>query len=63
MPSNKRIALITGSAQGIGEAIARSLHKKGVHVILNGLPKDEPGLSSLAVEMGTEYVLADVSRE
>lgn len=63
MPSPKKIALVTGSARGIGKAIAQSLLRRSITVLLNGLPADEPLLSQLAGEMKTGYFVADVSRE
>ena len=36
-----KTALVTGSAQGIGFAIARGLATAGASVVLNGLTKDE----------------------
>src|ERR1700744_4121324 len=36
-----KTALVTGSAQGIGFAIARGLANAGASVVLNGLTKDE----------------------
>jgi NAD(P)-dependent dehydrogenase (short-subunit alcohol dehydrogenase family) len=35
-----KLALVTGSTAGIGFAIARSLAREGVHVIVNGRSKD-----------------------
>jgi len=40
---SQKVALVTGASQGIGEAIARVLHKAGASVILN-----HPGIESTA---------------
>ena len=37
-PPNPRIAIITGAAQGIGEAIVLRLADDGIDVVLNDLP-------------------------
>jgi gluconate 5-dehydrogenase len=44
-------ALITGSSQGIGLALARGLHAAGAAIVLNG--RDEAKLAAAAVEFGT----------
>lgn len=59
MSANK-IILVTGSARGIGAAIARAAKSQGMDVILHG--KDEtPELKHLAAELGCRYVTFDVS--
>jgi NAD(P)-dependent dehydrogenase (short-subunit alcohol dehydrogenase family) len=59
-----RVALITGSSQGIGKALARELGQQGVHVVLNGR---RPGLlaqteSELAAEgLSVAALAGDIS--
>jgi gluconate 5-dehydrogenase len=49
---NGKTALITGSSQGIGLAIARALASAGAHVILNG--RDQQRLTATAETLRTE---------
>ncbi|MCC3284031.1 SDR family oxidoreductase [Arthrobacter caoxuetaonis] len=55
-----RIALVTGSSRGIGNAIARGLAGAGAIVVLNGLDGDrlEAARASLAAEFGPGKVFA-----
>lgn len=53
--SGKR-ALITGSSQGIGMALARGLREAGAEVVLNG--RDPTRLKAAAEETGAAWVLA-----
>lgn len=53
--SGKR-ALVTGSSQGIGYALAQGLFAAGADVILNG--RDETKLIAAAQELGTKHTLA-----
>ena len=43
-------ALVTGTTGGIGEGIARTLHKQGASVVLSGRKADK--LAALAAELG-----------
>ncbi len=49
-------ALITGSSQGIGYALAQGLAAAGAEVILNG--RDETKLKAAAAALGVQHVLA-----
>ena len=55
-----KIALITGSSQGIGKAIATSLHQEGCNVMLNG--RDNSKLENLIKKFGkrAKFFVADV---
>lgn len=45
-PEGQRVAVVTGAARGIGEAIARRLGRDGLHVIVADLPSMQEGVAS-----------------
>ncbi len=47
-PLEKKIALVTGAARGIGEATARALAQEGAHVVCLDRPADDGPTSQLA---------------
>lgn len=51
MSISKGIALITGSAQGIGRGIALRLARDGFNVALNDLPNKDAKLEAVATEI------------
>lgn len=57
-----RVALVTGSSSGIGEAIARRLHALGANVVVNSATSVEAG-RAVAADLGARahYVQADIS--
>ncbi|MEB3360257.1 MAG: SDR family oxidoreductase [Synechococcales bacterium] len=61
-----KVAIITGGATGIGEAIAHKFAKEGARVVVNGLP-DDPAENVVAMmkQHGAEAIayLGDVSQE
>ena len=59
-----KVAIVTGSSSGIGEAAARSLAEAGAHVVVNSSSSVEAG-QAVADSLPTEslYLQADVSDE
>lgn len=57
-----RVALVTGSSSGIGEAIARRLAADGATVVVNSARSVEAG-EAVAAEIGGHYVRADIAVE
>ncbi|MEZ4395108.1 MAG: SDR family NAD(P)-dependent oxidoreductase [Polyangiales bacterium] len=53
-------ALVTGANGGLGEAIARALHRAGAKVTLSARRME--AIEPLARELGAEVLLADLSR-
>lgn len=66
-----KVAIVTGSAQGVGKAIAIGLAEEGVHLVINHYPSDadqakaEATAAELAERFGVKAVpvAADVSKE
>lgn len=55
-----RVAVVTGSSSGIGEAIARTLAALGASVIVNSSSSVEAG-ERVAADIGGHYVRADIA--
>lgn len=45
-PSGQKVAVVTGSARGIGQSIARRLGRDGFHVVVADLPAMREGITS-----------------
>jgi 3-oxoacyl-[acyl-carrier protein] reductase len=59
-PLEKKIALVTGAARGIGEATARALAQEGAHVVCLDRPTDDGPTSQLARSIGGTALGADI---
>jgi 3alpha(or 20beta)-hydroxysteroid dehydrogenase len=55
-----RIAVVTGAAQGIGEATAQRLVQAGAHVLLTDIRDDDGSLVAQALGQRARYVRLDV---
>jgi NAD(P)-dependent dehydrogenase (short-subunit alcohol dehydrogenase family) len=55
---NDKIAVVTGSTRGIGEAIVRRLAAEGARVVVSGI--DSADGARVAAEIGATYLDADV---
>ncbi len=58
--ADRKLALVTGSTSGIGEAVARRLARDGMHVIVHSGRSRDAG-ERLAEELDGTYVQADLS--
>jgi len=63
MRLKNKIALITGSARGIGQAIAELFHKEGAQVILSDIRDDEGKSLGEKLGKGAQYLHLDVGKE
>ncbi|MGH7270480.1 MAG: SDR family oxidoreductase, partial [Polyangiaceae bacterium] len=59
----KKIALVTGAARGIGEATARSLAQEGAHVVCLDRPADDGPTSQLARALGGTALGVDMGED
>lgn len=59
--SDKKVAIVTGSAQGIGKAIAKRISEDGVIVVIADI--NEAKAQATAKELGGIAVTTDVSDE
>lgn len=62
-PLENQVALITGSARGIGAQTARILAREGADVICLDLPMDEEPVTEVADEINGDVILKDITDE
>ncbi|MDB5229117.1 MAG: fabG 11 [Bacteroidota bacterium] len=56
-----KIAIVTGSARGIGASAARVLHREGAKVILIDVPAAKQDAEQLAQELHADVILEDIT--
>ena len=61
MPLAGRVALVTGASRGIGEQIARVLHRDGATVVGVDVPQLADDLQTLMKELGGDWLALDIT--
>jgi 3-oxoacyl-[acyl-carrier protein] reductase len=62
-PHTGRVAVVTGAARGIGEAIARTLARDGATVVGVDVPAQGEELAAVVNDIGGESLLLDITDE
>jgi 3-oxoacyl-[acyl-carrier protein] reductase len=61
LPLDRKVAVVTGAARGIGEATATALAREGAHVLCLDRPADADALGEVARRIGGTAVAVDVT--
>jgi 3-oxoacyl-[acyl-carrier protein] reductase len=60
-PLERKVALVTGAARGIGEATARALAREGAHVVCLDRPQEEALTAALAQSIHGSVLALDIT--